>query len=292
MYYGNFDDSGQKHIVEAKYENGVCFPRRGLGCTSDAMPVVKKKLPTFHEFAISSIEDIYSSDSIASSEEYRVNNLESFLLINECVGSELKFRAVPLPRIAQISPIFGSSLTDFDGDGNLDLFVAQNFYGPQRETGFMDGGLSMLFYGDGDGGMKPAWPSDSGIKIRGDATSVTTLDLNNDRRCDIFVGVNNFVPTCLLNRSLKPMLPLRLSGPESNRNAIGSRIVIEFNDGRKHARDINSGGGYLSQSPSEFLLPAEPIRGITVVWPDGTTSQHKKPDVKNGRFVIEYSKDK
>ena len=291
MFYGNFDSSGKKHIVEAKFENGTCFPRRGLGCTSDAMPVVKEKLPTFHEFAISSLEDIYTANSIDRADEYRVNHLESILLINHCDGSNLSFEARPLPRVAQISPIFGSTLTDFDGDGNLDLFVAQNFYGPQRETGYMDGGLSMLFLGDGQGGLAPVWPAESGIAIRGDVTSVTALDLNNDRKCDLFVGVNGFFPTCLLNTFLKPMLPLRLNGPKTNRNAIGSRIVVQFNDGRTQAFDINSGGSYLSQSPSEVMLPRKPIRNIKVVWSDGKTANLKKPQVRNGRFVIDYNED-
>ena len=83
LFYGKFDDSGKSHIIEAKYENEVCLPRRGLGCSSHAIPMVKDKLPTFHEFAISPLEDIYSSEAIEESTRFEINNLNSMVLINE-----------------------------------------------------------------------------------------------------------------------------------------------------------------------------------------------------------------
>ena len=58
----------------------------------------------------------------------------------------IAFSFAALPVLAQIAPAFGVQAADFDGDGHLDLAVAQNFFSPQRETGRMDGGLS-----------RPAW---------------------------------------------------------------------------------------------------------------------------------------
>lgn len=55
------------------------------------------------------------------------------------------------PNASAASPIFGCVLNDIDGDGFLDLYVVQNFFGPQRETGYTDGGNSLLMRGNGAG---------------------------------------------------------------------------------------------------------------------------------------------
>ena len=67
-----------------------------------------------------------------------------------------------------------------DGDGDLDLYLAQNYFGPQRETGRMDGGVGLLLLGRGDGTFDPVWPNRSGLVVTGDAKSVTTADVNGD----------------------------------------------------------------------------------------------------------------
>ena len=41
--FGGFDDSGNSHIVEAKFEGDILRPRRGLSCSSTAMPFIKEK---------------------------------------------------------------------------------------------------------------------------------------------------------------------------------------------------------------------------------------------------------
>jgi len=43
LYYGDVDGSGRKRILEAEMEKGKCFPIRGLSCSSNAMPFLRKK---------------------------------------------------------------------------------------------------------------------------------------------------------------------------------------------------------------------------------------------------------
>ena len=40
-----------------------------------------------------------------------------------------------LPISAQLSPVFGVSVSDFDGDGFEDAFLAQNFFGTRPGSG-------------------------------------------------------------------------------------------------------------------------------------------------------------
>ena len=116
------------------------------------MPMVIQMLPTYHQFAITSLQGIYSEVLLNNAEKFEVNNLASGVFINQTDNQgKVRFEFQSLPRIAQASPIFGSAVCDINGDGNLDLYVVQNFFGPQRETGYMDGGVSLLLLGYGTG---------------------------------------------------------------------------------------------------------------------------------------------
>ena len=52
-----------------------------------------------------------------------------------------RFSFEALPLLAQLSPTYGAAAADYDLDGHLDVFLSQNFYSAQPETGFMAGGL-------------------------------------------------------------------------------------------------------------------------------------------------------
>jgi hypothetical protein len=290
MFFGNFDDSEKRNIIEAKYENGVCLPRRGLGCTSSAIPIVKKNLPTYHEFALSSLTEIYQESALDEALRFEANQLESLVLINQSTTDKVSFSVEPLPRVAQISPIFGTTLIDIDGDRFLDLIVAQNFFGPQRETGNMDGGVSMLLKGTGDGKFQPVWPNQSGIAIPDDAKSLTVVDLNQDHRPDLLFGINNGTHEYLENSSSEPTpRSLRLVGPTGNRKAIGSRIRLVYEDGSSPLLEVYAGSGYLSQSSTElFLSLSDQLKEIEVSWPDGSNQSVSAPfDFENDTLTIE-----
>ena len=275
LYYGDFEGAGKKNIVEAKYENNICLPRRGLSCSSNAMPIVKDKFPTYHDFAISSVQDIYTEALLSSADKLIVNELASGVLINEQnIGGEVVFKFYPLPRIVQVSPVFGSSLCDVNGDGNIDLFVVQNFSGPQRETGYMHGGIGQLLLGDGKGFFQPISADISGIKISGDATTLTSHDFNGDGMVDFLVGVNDDNYKLFINQGEKRTLKIRLPDYPKGRNFAGSKIKIHYNDGSVQLHQSIIGGGYLSQSaPIIFVGDKANVKKIIVKWSDGLESE-------------------
>lgn len=279
LFYGDFENNGQMQIVEAKYENGVCLPRRGLGCTSDAMPTVREKLPTYHEFAISPLADIYTPDGLDNAERYEANWLDSSLLLNQGSKEGVPvFEIRALPHIAQVSPVFGSTLTDVDGDGNLDLYVVQNFHGPQRETGNMDGGVSLLMLGDGSGEFRPVWPNRSGLLVGGDAAALAVTDINADQRPDFLVSVNNDNPLVFENRSPSPFVKITLDAGDQ-RPVTGSRLAIQRSDGSRQVLHLHGGGSYLSQSTAAlFAASGDGLESIEVRWPDGTTETFMAPE--------------
>jgi len=275
LFYGDFEGNGKKRIVEAKFEDGVCLPRRGLSCSSSAMPMVREKLPTFHEFATSDLFDIYTDKRIEDSTRFEANHLESGVLINETVNGDVAFRFVPLPRLAQVSAIFGCQLIDVDADGFLDLYTVQNFYGPQRESGYLDGGVSLLLKGTGSGEFIPVGADVSGLVVPGDATSLVAADLNGDAQVDFVVGKNNDHPQVFLGQTNSAdnanvvSKPISIPDLAQGREMIGAKIHLVLPNGQQRLQEVFAGQGYLSQTPPLIFGGGEVEK---MEWPEPATA--------------------
>ncbi len=288
LYYGNFDDSGKPQLLEAKYEEDKCFPRRGLSCSSEAMPFVREKMQTFHNFGLATLQDIYTEDKLSQSLRLSANTLESGVLINLGPTNETssvpQFRFQPLPRLAQISPSFGVTIGDFDADGLPDCFLAQNFFSPQVETGRMDSGLSLVLRGRGvnDQGelqFEPVWPRQSGILVPGDAKACSLVDFNEDGWSDLLVTVNSGPIEAFEAQphTANQLFRVKLIGAPGNLDCVGAVVTVQFEGNHpSQTCEVCAGGGYLSQSSSVLSFgcgESRPIH-VQVRWPHGKTTMH------------------
>jgi hypothetical protein len=211
LYYGDFEETGESHIIEAKYEGGSWFPRRDLDALRNAMPALMAKFKSYDAFGRATLTDIFSQERLDRAKVLEVNTLESGLLINE---GQFRFHFEPLPAVAQVAPSFGVDVGDVNLDGNLDIVMAQNFYGAQLETGRMDGGVGLLLLGNGQGKFDPVWPDQSGIVVPADARRVRIIELDGDRRPDLVFAVHNGPWRAFHNRTSNPQTEssLRLGG--------------------------------------------------------------------------------
>lgn len=226
------------------------------------MPFLQEKVGTFHNFASSALNELYSDSRLDEALKLEVNTLESGILSNDGKGG---FSWQALPRFAQISPAFGVVLVDLDGDGDLDAALAQNSFSPQRETGRMDGGLSLVMTNDGNGQFTLLSAAESGVVIPSDAQSLSFTDLNLDGLPDLVFGINDGPIVTYLNQSKEKSLTVSLES-----NAIGAKVTING-----VVRELVSGGSYLAQSSGllTFPRPDQESRAL-VQWPDRSTSEH------------------
>ncbi len=204
------------------------------------------------------------------------------------------FQWRPLPRLVQASPGFGVVCSDYNGDGFWDLYVVQNFFTREPETGLLDGGISALLWGDGTGDFRMADARKTGLVVPGDGMGLTSSDLDRNGWPDMVLTQNSGPMMTFLNRGIKGRgsLAIRLRGLPGNLTAVGARVTAVGKDGRRRSAEIYAGSGYLSQS-SQTLFYGQSggsvSESIEVRWPNGQKTSHV-PDVGKAWMVIEQPK--
>lgn len=186
LIFGDMDGNARGEIIEIYTENGTLYPRRGFDSLSRSMPFLRDKFINFHQFSTTDFTSMFPKDAIQKAYKKKVTTSTSGVLINLGNG---KLEFSPLPRLAQSAPIQDIIASDFNHDGTIDLLVTQNDYSPQNMHGRMDGGISMILKGNGDGTFEPVPAIDSGIAVEGDVRQAALIDLNGDHKEDIVFGI-------------------------------------------------------------------------------------------------------
>jgi hypothetical protein len=172
IYVDDFDQNGTYDIVLAKYQDEMCYPVRGRQCSSEQMPFITQKFPTYDKFAKAQLDEIYGLEMLDSALHYSATHFHSAVLMSKEDGYELK----DLPVYAQFGPINASIIEDFNKDGNLDILGVGNNFGAEIETIRYDGGRGVLLLGDGKGNFEQKAPHESGFFIDQDVKDALMLD--------------------------------------------------------------------------------------------------------------------
>ena len=281
IYYGDFNEMNRVEIVEAHLDPVMkrWVPERDLTASAAAVPYIRGNTPTFQAFGDADLAKIYG-DKLKTASMVEARELRSMVFLNR--GG--KFEAKPLPLEAQLTTAFGVNVADFDGDGNDDAFLAQNYFSTQPETLRNDAGRGLLLLGDGRGNFRSASGEESGIKIYGEQRGSAVSDYDGDGRVDLVVAQSNDETKLLHNRRARPGLRVKLEGGAGNPHCVGAIIRAKTSAGLGRAQVVTAGAGYWSQDSATLIVTsASPITTLQVRWPDGSTSEH--PVVADAKSV-------
>jgi enediyne biosynthesis protein E4 len=280
LYYGDFDGTSGSRLLEAEWEDESLFPVRGKSCSQNAMPFVGEAFPTFESYALAQLPQIYGLSKLEKAVQLKATELRTVMLINDGSG---RFDVRPLDRPAQVSPGFGVAATDFDGDGIVDIAIAQNWMGPQPETGRWDGGLGALLAGQADGSFASVRADRSGLVAPGDSKGLALVDLDQDGDPDFLVTQNDNRTLAFRNgagaaaeKMAGRRVAVRLKGLAGNPTGVGSRLILET-DSRRQVAEIRAGSGYLSQSSPSAFFVLNGRAAVVVRWPDGAETREVVP---------------
>ncbi|MCC7479337.1 VCBS repeat-containing protein [bacterium] len=273
LFANDFDGNGTRDLIEVKYrKDGCMLPGRGRSCSGYAVGYIPQRFPTWASFADATLEDVYGQ-GLATAQRYEVTAVEHVVAINDGKGG---FSLSPLPRYAQLAPAFGITAGDFNNDGKLDAFMANNFTDTQPETGNWSTGYGTLLLGDGAGSFTVSEPWQSGSYIWQDARTAISADVNKDGALDVLVSCSNAPAQILLGRPGGKSLSVSLQGKAPNTGAIGAKLSLSLSDGSTLTRFVQAGQGYLGSylGPQHFGLPeGVTAQKLVVTWPDGSSSE-------------------
>ena len=247
IYAEDFDQNGIIDPIMTYFSKGREVPVHLRDDLYKQLISLKKKMPTYKQYAEASIGDVISKEILENATTLEWNYASSACLMNN--GAE-GFEIVPLPTPAQIAPLYGTLIEDFNGDGVPDILSVGNSYGVEVFAGWQDSSFGTLLIGNGDGTFEAVKDySTSGFYIDGEGKAIVnvkgkdgsyfTLVSKNDSSLDIF------------------SVPLRKVLKSINLKPLDYRAEISYNNGKTEIREFYYGSGYYSQGSRSFPVTKE-----------------------------------
>lgn len=191
VYASDFDDSGSIDIVLGYHDEDELYPLRGRQCSSDQMPFIKEKFPTYDSFGKATMAEVFGEEKLSNAINYKATNFATCYFEN----SNGKFEKKALPIAAQLSSVNDILVDDYDDDGNIDIVFAGNNYASEVETPRNDAFYGLLLTGDGRGNFKPIASEKSGLLIQGDVRHLKKINLaQNKGKQKSFIAAKNDAP--------------------------------------------------------------------------------------------------
>jgi enediyne biosynthesis protein E4 len=275
LFWGDFTGNQGVDVIEAEFDAmlGKIVPTRAKPAMEQGLPFVSARFQTYAAYDNASVADLLG-DQFASASKLAAPWLGSTVFLNR----KGKFEPLVLPVEAQLSPAFGICVADFDGDGNEDLFLAQNFFEVQPQAVRCDAGRGVLLRGDGHGKFESVPGQVSGLMAYGEGRGAAVCDFDEDGRVDLVVGQNGAETRLFHNRLAKPGVRVHVVGPAGNPDGVGAQVRAVFGNRRGPVREIHAGGGYWSQDAATQVLAAPAaLTEIWVRWPGGKEQTVKVP---------------
>jgi tetratricopeptide (TPR) repeat protein len=135
----------------------------------------------------------------------------------------------------------------------------------------------ILYHNNGNGTFSDI-SGIAGMDFLEDGRTFALADFDQDGRLEVLLKNRNSPQLRYLKNvldGLPPAISFRLTGKNSNRDAIGARITLETDAGRQ-TRSLQAGSGFLAQHTKEVFFglgTAKTITRATIQWPSGLTQE-------------------
>jgi hypothetical protein len=187
IFAKDFDNNGSVDALMCYYILGTSYPFYSKDDLQDQMPVIEKKYPTYESYTRQTITDIFTANELNDALSLKVTVFQTCYIENQ--GNN-RFKLSPLPREAQLSPVYAINTGDYNNDGNTDMLLAGNFFGTRIKFGEYDANKGLLLTGNGKGEFTPLSDLQSGFNIRGEVRDIQNVKLASGKNILVF-ALNN-----------------------------------------------------------------------------------------------------
>lgn len=171
MYVNDFDQNGSTEQIFAYHKplEKKTLPFALRGDIVKQLPAVKQKFLKYDDYHNKMVQDIFAADALKTAIVFKAETLHSSYVENLGNG---KFKVSPLPMAAQLAPMYGISIHDFDGDGKKDVLMAGNVKATKPQIGEMTGSYGAFLKGNGKGAFSAVPQRQSGFRINGEVRDI------------------------------------------------------------------------------------------------------------------------
>lgn len=255
--YNDFDNNGSMDAFLFGYNAGKEYPLQTRTVVTEQIPSLKKRMLFFHKYGEMGYKDMFNEQEREKASTLQAFQMQSVYIENK--GGNV-FVVSPLPKAAQVAPMFGITVADADADGNLDIISIGNSYAPEALTGRYDASNGWFLKGNGLGGFSPVSMSQSGLAVMGDGKSMVKLNYHQTN-CVLLATQNSGPLKAYDIATVKRCIPL-LPGE--------TFAIIHLKNGKHRREEFFRGSSYLSQS-GRFINIDSSIQSLQLFSADGKT---------------------
>jgi len=192
VYVNDFDDDGDSEPILTRYRNGSSTPIAGRDRLAKQLGFIERTFPSYESFGARPVDEIVPDGTIQSATVHEATHFASSFIENE--GGT--FRVRPLPRRAQLAPMYDAWVHDLTQDGHADLVMGGNFYGVTPAQGRYDASYGTVLRGDGTGNWRARPPVATNLYLDGQIRALRSLRMADGRL--LLVAARNDAPLQLL----------------------------------------------------------------------------------------------
>lgn len=257
VYAKDFDKNGSVDPVTFAYYKGKdgaynSFPSHFWGDLYGQSTLFRRKYERYKTYALSTEQDLLTQEEKQDALILTGNYDQSAYIENLGGG---KFSIKPLPRIAQVGPVNGIVVSDYDQDGFLDVALIGNDYGNEIFIGKLDAHIGLILKGNGEGSFEPMSATESGFIVAGDGKALVKIASSEGN--PLLVASQNRGELKAYQTKKSPSKTLSL-----DKDIMA--VVLDLGNGKTQRVETTLGSGFLSQSSREVLIPQN-VKGIKTI---------------------------
>lgn len=177
LFVNDFDANGRVDLVYTIKKDGQYFPVHLKKELLSQMPMLKKKVLKYADYAKASMTDLFGPERLAKSIVHEVNEYRSGVFINE--GGDFDF--FPLPEVVQYSEQKTIWSGDLNNDGFPDIIMGGNQYETKPEVGMNAASYGHVLINQKNGTFQAISHEESGFFEPGQIRDIVEVKISGQR---------------------------------------------------------------------------------------------------------------
>lgn len=204
--------------------------------------LIRRKFKTYGAFGAATVKEVFTDEELKDAQILKANWFNTSYVENLGGG---KFKISALPHQAQLAPVNGMSVVDYDGDGLQDVLMVGNDYGMELLQGRADAFDGLLLKNMGNGQFKAVEMNESGFYVPHDARALARIRVGADKTLWVATQNKDVMKVFAPNSNFLKAIPL-------SKNEVKAQIALK--NGQKRLTEFYWGNAFLSQESRSVLM--------------------------------------